>query len=166
MFILITSRNYLLNTDKIIDAKYYPGHGCMEFESRYDPSTGKPRPPFWVSARLDIVTSQLVSGEIAKFDGETVGGVSVSKEMTFYGVDAERTWEALTKDAYIIPALVEFIDPDKVAKAQNRLCEFGINFPDFSDLSDNVIRWMLYAPASELEEWKKELEDEKNSPKQ
>lgn len=81
----------LINLNHLVQVEYTPP------ESGIDDETGQ---PYQTRAQLTLTLSSVDYMEISRFDGETVGGVSVSDQVILRDDDAERVWKMLEHFTY------------------------------------------------------------------
>lgn len=92
-FILIRSRNEIINPDHIIRGSFEKGKTIPE---GYDEDEAKVLPERVIPAKLILVLTEQIMDAYSMYDGEVKAACSVSREFLMYGEEAERTWHLLT----------------------------------------------------------------------
>lgn len=93
----LPSKETIINSDHIIRAEYTPEHVYRDTDEE-----GPNAPERTARARLILVLTELVQEEAISC-GNTVGVSSISKKLSFHGVDAETLWDIITRHSYWLP---------------------------------------------------------------
>lgn len=93
MKFLRVSESLIINTDHIISAEYAPKRTVVAHTDDF----GEDVPEHTVNSTLEIITTELCPKPIYEYDGNAVGGTSVSRHVIVRGIDADVAWANLTE---------------------------------------------------------------------